>query len=149
MTKYKVGDRLKVLGEDCSLSGQEVVVTAVGKSTVSYEALDGSDACSTTINVWRKGHELTFVIKTLENLDVGDRVSNPGVSYFRTIKAKLEDIYFVQDSTDEVISMVTADMLKERGWMPLVDDDEPDYQEMTVEEVSKLVGKTVKIVEKA
>lgn len=100
--------------------------------------------------------------RSIKDVLIGDVIVSRGAYYRKVLDFSQNGIIvhvsasWPNNSTPQTItkcenivhSSFTKTELENDGWSIVQPKQEPEVQEMTVEEVSKLVGKTVKIVEK-
>lgn len=89
-------------------------------------------------------------IPTWETLQVGDEIKIPYVGIAKVLEVGASGKTFLCsrfNSYEKIDGWYHIEEAKNEGWTLVTPPVEPEVQEMTVEEVSKLVGKKVKIVE--
>jgi len=86
-------------------------------------------------------------VPTWETLQVNDMLEMDGGN--RKVLAVVGDLfaYSIFNMPDRFASWMTKEEARSKNWSLVTPPVEPEVQEMTVEDVSKLVGKKVKIVE--
>lgn len=119
----------------------------------TYEILDKSKNCISSCGYCFKPEHLEPVEKTLYNLEINDFVEDRS-GYKRKILGLIESspenpLYAVSYYAEFEIflNIVSAKYLEGNGYKVVQTEPSEEIKEMTVEEVSKLVGKRVKIVE--
>lgn len=99
-----------------------------------------------------KPEHLEPLEKTLYNLEIGDEVEDyvGRRKIIGLIESSSENpVYVVSDSSDYEVArgLFTAKVMSRNNYKVVQPEPTEEIKEMTVEEVSKLVGKKVKIVE--
>jgi len=148
--KYKIGDILKVK-KGCESKcvsfftnkGSFIKITSV-KNGYDYDILNDKKEKVVWCNCFKDEH-LEPLAKDLDNLEVGNEisVSDGGI---RTVLGVCGRVIFVStDDKDIFHGGYTKEELIEDGYT-IVQKEVEDIEEITVEEVCKRLGKTVKIV---
>lgn len=154
--KYKVGDRVKIIK---SIGTCNQAFNHIGKTSVITEVRDrfGEDCYSLEIDDgvfnWFN-RELELAEKTLETLEVGDRVSQVGscgdiLEVLAVIHRNSEKtVYAISDDIDDdeenekICEYVfTAFDLKKRGYVVQKTECVENFLEITKEEVFKILAK--------
>jgi hypothetical protein len=137
MNTFKEGDKVVCIKDsDCAKMGE------TGVFEKRYIKLTRDDLLCDHLDFWEIVPPERTVI-TWENLKVGDKVKDKFDT--ETIIHICGPVIFT-DTPDGDFYIKRVQNLKKNGYTII--QPTPPVQEMTVEEVSKLVGKTVKIVDK-
>jgi hypothetical protein len=137
MNTFKDGDKVVCIKNSvCAYKGETGVYRG-SQVNIDKEV----DTC-THLSFWELVTPERTVI-TWENLQVGDQLEEMDLGEILTIIHITGPIFYVEDLESESIFYTIKELQKN---FTIVQPKSP-VQEMTVEEVSKLVGKMVKIVE--
>lgn len=148
MSKFKVGDRV-IVERDLYESGEyygafdgvEGTIYRIRGEVVELQDVVGNGFTGSYYSLNIKGLKLKE--KTMDNLQIGDTVvknTGWGEESF-TVEAKLGRIYVGVDEGDMAVLFTAKELEEQEFELP------SDVLEVTVAEVSKKFGKTVKIVE--
>lgn len=140
MSEFKVGDVVTIptdcIDHDYNTVGDVVRIDEDGDFIVSPRGHPNKECY---------GHDYKLISRgrTMDNLEVGDVLIQDDCEY--TVQAVIDRLVFLSEYDDPEVSggHYTVSELKEGFKLKT----EETVKEMTVQEVSELVGKTVKIVE--
>jgi hypothetical protein len=148
MAEFKVGDRVELVDfSDTQYygayrTGDESVlgdVIRVANDTVHVTTENG-------VRYWRKG-DVQYAEKSMDHLVKGDILEREWSSYERVIEATLtiddEQYVVFKDTDDDEVGIALVSDLEEDEW-DVKTEEEP--KEMTVGEISKILGYEVKII---
>jgi hypothetical protein len=134
MSKFKVGDRVKVIDEYFTIltNGSIHFVSAVRGD--GFIGVDGA-----TSGQWRE-ERFVLVNPTLDNLSEGDVVVDD-YDHEHTVGAIVGSIILLVDPDGHAVGPYTAKELKDNDWT--VKSAEPELTEVTLEQIAEKFGKPV------
>jgi len=156
---FKHGDRVKCMIEGVEIDDAKISIDEYGMPFICQNKKDGRDAddklgykYSWALNEEFNNRDVTNLrpaVKSFDYPDIGDEYINPdGESRF--VLGVAGRVIFLSSSTErEYYSYgMTKEQLIALGFTIAKDEPKEEPTEMTLEEIQKLVGKKVKIVEK-